>query len=340
MKFITIPNNGKSWNEPLRYAFECGTEVPTDVEIKITDAATGETIGCKKLYGVTGGEVDIASYLRGSFDPQPRPMIKTGFAKAAGGMAVAVTAAAIAPGAGSGADDAGQTDASATAPVRKFFRTECDMSRPAVLSRTGQKRSISPDEIDMITLYAERALTAEVEIGQNETTMTFEISIETGGLPCELCVSAIGMLLSTVRIGIELFGDDVKIGHFEYAIAERPAEGRRLMWYNREGGLECHTFAVARTLAAEAEVATVKTGGGVWRRLVEGSHRVLLASDYLTRERYDILHEVLFSPHVWSLDGLAAEPVEIVARKADYPSPAEPAYLEMELSEPWRGGVR
>ncbi len=77
----------------------------------------------------------------------------------------------------------------------------------------------------MITLYAERELTAEVEIGQNETTMTFEISIETGGLPCELCVSAIGMQQSTVRIGIELFGDDMKIGHFEYAIAERPAEG-------------------------------------------------------------------------------------------------------------------
>ncbi len=48
MKFTTIPNNGKSWNEPLRYAFECGTEVPTDVEIKITNAATGQTIGCKK----------------------------------------------------------------------------------------------------------------------------------------------------------------------------------------------------------------------------------------------------------------------------------------------------
>ena len=91
----------------------------------------------QKLYGVTGGEVDIASYLRGSFDPQPQPMIKTGFAKAAGGMAVAVTAAAIAPGAGSGADDAGQTDASATAPVRKFFRTECDMSPPGGIVANG-----------------------------------------------------------------------------------------------------------------------------------------------------------------------------------------------------------
>lgn len=340
MRFTTIPDNGQSWNGPLRYAFECGTEEPTDVEIKITDAATGKTIGRKKLYGVTDGEVDIASYLRGSFDPQPRPMIKTGFAKAAGGMAVAVTATAIAPGAGSGAGDAGQTDASATAPVRKFFRTVCDMSRPTVLSRTGAKRSISPDETDMITLYAERALRAAVVIEEKEATMNFEISIETGGLPCELCVSAIGMRPSTARIGIELFGDDMKIGHFEYAIADRPAEGRRLMWYNREGGLECHTFAVVRTLAAEAEVEAVQTGEGVWRRLVEGCHRVLLASDYMTRERYDILHEIIFSPYVWSLDGLTTEPVEIVARKAEYPSPSEPAYLEMELSEPWRGGVR
>ena len=63
MKFTSIPEAYSSFNSPLVYEFESEQEAK-DLLVEITDLATNEVIGRKKLYAATAGSIDIAPYLR------------------------------------------------------------------------------------------------------------------------------------------------------------------------------------------------------------------------------------------------------------------------------------
>ena len=69
MIFLSTPKAYSSYNEPLIYVFDTESTTPRDVELKIKNKETGQTIGRKRLYGVTYGEVDIAPYLRSAAQP-------------------------------------------------------------------------------------------------------------------------------------------------------------------------------------------------------------------------------------------------------------------------------
>ena len=63
MKFTKIPEAHSSFRDKLVYGFD--TEAAAaDVELKIINADTGETIATKRLYGISQGEVDIAPWLQ------------------------------------------------------------------------------------------------------------------------------------------------------------------------------------------------------------------------------------------------------------------------------------
>ena len=63
MKFTSIPKSYSSYSEPLIYEFDTQSG-PADVEVRIVESTTGQTIGSKRLYGVSKGQVDIAPYVR------------------------------------------------------------------------------------------------------------------------------------------------------------------------------------------------------------------------------------------------------------------------------------
>ena len=69
MIFLSTPKAYSSYNEPLIYVFDTESTAPRNVELRIKNKETGQTIGRKRLYGVTYGEVDIAPYLRSAAQP-------------------------------------------------------------------------------------------------------------------------------------------------------------------------------------------------------------------------------------------------------------------------------
>ena len=72
MKFTKIPEAHSSFRDKLVYGFD--TEAAAhDVELKIINADTGETIATKRLYGISQGEVELAPYLRRAVKSQLPP---------------------------------------------------------------------------------------------------------------------------------------------------------------------------------------------------------------------------------------------------------------------------
>ncbi|MDE6139328.1 MAG: hypothetical protein K2F95_00025 [Alistipes sp.] len=322
MKFINIPDNGSSWGAPLIYKMESESAERVDAEVTIIDEESGDTLHRKMLYGVTEAETDIAPYLRKAMNRKPYIPQRTGFVYAEGAMTVSV--------------DAGGEKSE----PRRVFRAAYDPSRAAMMTTQPQRRIIAAGEIDTVTLYATQMLTATVETGEGEQSTTAEIYFPTDATPCDFFLRAEDLPEGTERIAVTFHGDGELLGRIEYTVVEPATAGRRVMWYNRMGGLECYTYPLCRTIEAQAQVSVTRTAEGVTARLTGGGHRVRLTSAYETRQQYDALHEAMFSPHVWILAGDEPEELPLLTRRADYPEPQQLACLELEAEQRWEGGVR
>ncbi len=321
MIFTKIPNNGSSWGGRLIYGFETASGEKRDVEVMIINEESGETLAKKRLYGITEAQTDIAPYLRKVVMRKPYILERTGFAYAEGAMTVSVDAGGV------------------KSEPRRVFRAEYDPSRAVMMTTQPGQRVISRGETDIVTLYAPEMLAATVET-DGEDGGTSEIYFPTDATPCDFFLQTDDLPASATHIAVTFYGDGEPLGVVEYTIAERPQGARRVMWYNRMGGLECYTYPICRTTAAEAAVAETVTAEGVSARLAGGRHKVRLTSAYETREQYDALHEVLFSPHVWILEGSVTDDLRLLTRRADYPEPQQLACMEIEFETIWRGGVR
>ena len=62
MKFLTIPKNGASWQQPLVYAVELGASDGSDAHVEIVDA-DNSSIASFNVYGKSSFEVDISPYI-------------------------------------------------------------------------------------------------------------------------------------------------------------------------------------------------------------------------------------------------------------------------------------
>lgn len=321
MIFTKIPDNGSSWGGRLRYEFETASGEERDVEVTIINEESGDTLAKKRLYGITRAETDIAPYLRKAVLRKPYILERTGFVYAEGAMTVSVDAGGV------------------KSQPRRVFRAEYDPSRAAIMTTQPGRRVISRGETDIVTLYAPGMLAAAVET-DGEGGGTSEIYFPTDATPCDFFLRTDDLPASATRIAVTFYGDGEPLGSIKYGLVERPQGARRVMWYNRMGGLECYTYPICRTTAAEAEVAETETAEGVAAKFTGGRHKVRLTSAYETREQYDALHEVLFSPHVWTVDGDECDDLRLLTRSACYPEPQQLACMELEAETAWRGGVR
>lgn len=322
MNFISIPKNGSSWGGQLKYKIDTASEEKVDAEVMIIDEESGDTLAKKILYGITEAEIDIAPYLRKYMAREPYIAERTGFVYAEGAMTVSVDA---------GGDKS---------EPRRVFRAEYDPSRAVMMTTQPARRIIALGETDTVTLYAPEMLTARVETDGEEGGSVREIYFPTDATPCDFFLRTEDMPATTRRITVTFTGDDEPLDTVEYTVVEPTPGARRVMWYNRMGGLECYTYPLCRTIEAQAEVTETHTAEGVAARLTSGRHRVRLTSAYETREQYDALHEVLFSPHVWSVSEGGTENLHLLTRSADYPEPQQLACMELEAENVWRGGVR
>ena len=162
MKFTKIPEAHSSFRDKLVYGFD--TEAAAhDVELKIINADTGETIATKRLYGISQGEVDIAPYLRRAVKSQLPPKVDgCGVVECGMQCRVKVEADGV------------------MSPVRRFIAARVNLSEPytPLMTQIAQ-RTMACDEFDIITWFAHPEIVVEVVVesfGKGNESLTIKPS--------------------------------------------------------------------------------------------------------------------------------------------------------------------
>lgn len=324
MIFTDIPLDGASWNGPLRYAFAGDTADGVDAEILILNEEDGSTLGRKYLRNVVDAEIDAAPYVRRAIDIKPYVLDNTGFAYAEGAMLLAVEVNGVKSGAS------------------RIFRSEYDPSRAKLFSAMPRRRTISWGEVDMMTLYAPYRLTAVIEAvtEADGVVRTSEIHFPTDSTPCDFFLRTADYPSAIRSISVIFCGEGEPFDRVDYRIEPRCESARRLVWYNRMGGLECYTYPLSRPVEAVADVVECAATRGAAVRVVDAYRRVRLQSAYETRAMYEALSEVLFSAGVWIMREGELYDAVLLTRRTDCPEPQQPAGLSLDLKCRLEGGVR
>lgn len=319
MNFKTIPKNGASWREPLRYEVVFA-EDEQQVEVEIYDYASASVLGQLRLYAGGVTEVDIAPYIRSAMSSRcalPDSTVTIGHS--ADACVIALRAEGV------------------TSPQRLFFREDISDRSSQVLSSVVEGATIANGEVARFTVYA--LDTIYLTLFQPATAGgTKNYSIRTGGIPCEITVP-----INNIKIGekivirIRCDGGEYIVNNFK--VVTRDSSACRLAWINSRGGVECCTFpqSIHRHLSVKSE--EVESEQGWYRRVVESRlvKRVLLHG--ATLSEVDRALGIFLSPTLYLCDGDKVQLVRLLTDEVTFDEHGKLRKLEFDIEEVWRGGV-
>lgn len=320
MKFVSIPNYGASWREPLIYSFSTETAEPTDVAVEIVEVSTQESLGRMKLYGVTSGMVNIAPYVarRASLTPIE------------GGSELVVVPSPSAVAVVVKVNDLCSEE-------RLFFRSEFSPDVSMSLSRAIGTQVIERGDAIRLTLCPKGRLWAVVSYGQSADLQSKDCLVEGSATPMELLLKTDNLKAGDVII-INLQYEFGAVQSFRYRVHPRRSTSKRLLWYNPQGGIESYTFGHSIRVGYSIEVQGVEECDGEARRSVDGELVYRLCSGQESMTMLEHVAELLLSPVVYKCSGVQSEQVDVVSREVAYDKNGELHNMTLEVKETWRGG--
>lgn len=316
MKFISIPKNGSSWRGRLPYSFSTESDEPQDVTVEILNHTTGSLLGTMRLYGVVGGEVDIAPYVRPHVTMEPYETTKPAeLMVSPSAISVEVRIGDVVSGA------------------RVFFRSEFNYNIVGFLSSKPGSQPMLNGETIRLTLFAISKLEASVTIlGDEEFTIKCEA--QTYGMPMEFVVPA-PSVKDAVGVNITLRCDGKRSLVYTYNFVPRTNSAQRLVWYSANGGVESYLFCHAMHLnysVSKSEDGICGAGS------VDGRVRYRLCSGYELQSEMDRISQLLLSPKLYrEVDGVCRE-VELESRDIEFDTKGLLHTLKLDLREKWEGG--
>lgn len=318
MKFVSMPKNGSSWRGRLPYSFSIESDEPQDVTVEILNYVTGDLLGTMRLYGVVDGEVDIAPYVR------PHVSMKlvetTELAKlfvSPSSISVIVRIDGI------------------DSEVRVFFRSEFDNSVIGPISSKAETSIVLQGEAIRITLFAKMRIDVTL-IFSGRTTSTHRYDTLSHGMPVELVVQT-KSVSEFEELSINVRCDAKNLFVFNYTIMQRTGTPQRVVWYNKNGGVESYLFDHAKRLSYE-----VKRENGCLCdegcMILDGRVRYRLCSGYELQTEMERVAQLMLSPIVCrESDGMCRE-VELDSREITFDSKGMLRSMTLDLSEKWEGG--
>lgn len=294
MKFTKIPEAHSSFRDKLVYGFD--TEAAAhDVELKIINADTGETIAAKRLYGISQGEVDIAPYLRRAVKGQLPPKVDgCGVVECGMQCRVKVEADGV------------------MSPVRRFIAARVNLSEPytPLMTQIAQ-RTMACDEFDIITWFAHPEIVVEVVVesfGKGNESLTIKPS---GVGQQAVAVSALDFSNSPTDLRATVWVDGVATTVVEYEIKPNLRGARRVAWLNGSLSPELYTFPLRKSVLIESTRRHMASIWGSEAAEVESSNQLKLLSAYEPEKQLNALSEILSSPRVWLVEGADVKSVEL-----------------------------
>ncbi len=269
------------------------------IDVRVTDARTGELLGAQRFAEVEEAVFDAAPIVRRHIRFAPKTY-GTGFIYANDRKRhVKVTAL-----------PAGKPEEAIVAEECIYHGGEEDAAFPSLLTTMPERRLIAQGEWDEVTLVCTQQpwMTVTATGPGYEKTHAYTTYNDTVN-PFRIDTAEFE---GAERIVLDA-GEGLKV---EYAVVPQPRGARRIAWRTRAGSLEHYTFPTELTAEVEARKVRVYGPEGCRTVATAAERRMRLRSAYETREMLEELAEIVCSPEVWlvSRDGYA--PADVVTEAA------------------------
>ncbi len=321
MKFTSIPSNGSSWSNPLPFSFDTESDKPIDVTIDIISGV--EVVAHRKMYGITAGTIDVAPYLRVFSCTPPaiasRPTIQTSLS----GQQVRVIANGVASN------------------VVKLFHSPFNSSNFNLISQTPTTRYIARGEPIILTSISNNSIQINIKYISPTKTSSSTLSTKSIGMPMDIIVPTARIDASVTSISLEFINGTNVYTTTTYQIVDGSNNYKHLMWYNKSGGIETYIFPHVIRTSYEATVEGEKDhNANLPARIQKASVHFRLCSAQEPQSEIERLCEIVFSPRVFLIEGTSITPVVIDRREVIFDSHGTLKQLCLNITEPWKGGVR
>ena len=315
MKFTSVPAGFVSFREPLPYVFDA-EGAPRDITFTIVDTESGATIGSKKLYAATAGEIDIAPYLRRAARCRmPDEVTECAVIDTGGRVKVRVEAEGIA------------------SPVRTFIAAKvADDKLYALLATQYAFRTMAADEFDMIGYFAMPDAVVEIVIeafGDNGYERMILTPPAGGQRTFAVTPRSFDATTSAMRVTIRV--DDEAADVIDYRIVENLSDACRLAWFDRHGAPELYTFPARKRTVVAAVRDRTESIRGREDRVAARDRRVTLVSAYEPRAQAEAIAEMVASPEVYEALGGRTRRVSLATDNAVTLYGGEMNLVEVEI---------
>lgn len=316
MKFVKIPENGASWDVALCYTIATGQNLTSDVSVEVVDAASGEILGTRRLYGILEAEIDIAPYVR----------------NAVGEATPSSATISLSPSARRIVVRAGGVESE----ERVFYRTPLDCSTPHLLSSTNQPSVVERGDVIRLTVFAQSEVRVSVTDRRITTIENFS-AISNRGMPVEIAISTTSFKGYNIPIRVKIVCDRQQTYTLDYTVVEPTGTSYRIAWYNPEGGIECYTFPRSVRESLGAELMTEIRGRTPRLRGVVARYR--LVSAFEKREEVERIAKVIFSPEVFECSGTECSPLKLADRHIVFDDHGGLRRVELSVEKEWTRGL-
>lgn len=320
MRFLSIPQSGLSWQQPLVYSFTTEGDEPEDVRIVIYDLQSGGPIATKMLYGVTVAQVDIAPYLRSVYQ-------ESIVAPEATGVMVSTTSRYV------GVDVGGVVSSPAL-----FLAAPLNVEQPEMLSMLADVQDVEYGDLIYFTLFTPQRTKLVIT---SHTPLTARRQQFTGpevAQPLDVIIHTARLAPNIKKIVVDIYNGEGQYRTLTFNIVASDSRSKRLFWRNARGGVESYSFPRSIRLATQATIDKFATGKeSYYARLKSSTECYRLCSAYESANELERIAEIIRSPYVYEMMGGQLRPVELRTRSVEYGAHGELRQLLLEVETEWDG---
>ena len=320
MNFVSIPENGSSWQGSLIYSFACEESVPADLVVEIRDVNLDELIGIKRFYGVTAADIDIAPYVRLCSEMRISLERDSGIFDTCLSRSIVVSINGVA------------------SEVRCFVPQALDLTAAKFLTPVAEESSVDMGDVVLFTLYAPMGLRVATTIYTPNGRRQLQLTWSGRQSIVDVALVVEKLSISTRYFVVEIFSGSELIKTLKFNVVDSNAQARKLLWRNRQGGIERYLFPHSIRLACGAVVDSVTTSAKVFSKLRSTLLRSRLCSALETQEELERIAHIVESPYIYEYLPGELHDLELESRTIDYSPHGKLRYLTLDIVERRKGG--
>lgn len=320
MKFVSLPRNGSSWQEPLLYTLDTESSTPQNLTVEILDMENKRVIATKRLYGVTTAEIDVAPYLRSLCDLQIKPSSQCTIKRSYSSCRVALSVGAV------------------MSEARLFAMNKIDHTCFALLSNVADESKIEYGETVIVSLYTPSSIKAVLSAHTEGGSRQYQLSWNVAEHSVDVIIPTSFLAQNVLYITIDIYCSMTLVKTLKYNVVSPDERSHRLYWRNERGGVESYDFPHSLRLASGAVVDKFELQSGTRHELRSATTEYRLSSAIEPQAELERISGVIRSPYVYEIVDNVAYGVNLVNRTIEYGDHGRLSQVVVGIRREWGGG--